>query len=452
MSEAAKNSRACAKIEVNGEVPEAQASETHLFGTEDLEQLLGEEGRVAVVLADVADELLAKIRSRPVEDNKKVRTAYSRGEVRFNAHASLSPKLLPMRQHPRSRPHPLLDLPQVLELAALQPAHPALLLVAVLIVLVAAACGFEFFHRRVDLACNGFGLGARGVEAGGKGLVFVVRVVRGGASSSLLGETWLGGSIVPAVVSRFSSRKRRRGKKAAKRTRLPLSRHQHPRRLRGQTRRPRHRRLPGRGQTRRRTRLRLRPALRGRHRQRGRWGGRSGGQSDAFTRFTRVNGTHERAFSSPLASASLISSSSSVHPSSAFMPSMSSSSDSHSTPSVAFSFCSALPLPLAALPLPLALASPPSLAFLARLAALGPGPAARSPLASAASLRLPLRSGAPGWALPPPANGSGSACFVRAWRPCGKPAGQLLVGQRVCVSVYGPCQARWARWVVGLRG
>jgi hypothetical protein len=98
-----------------------------------------------------------------------------------------------------------------------------------------------------------------------------------------------------------------------------------------------------------------------------------------------------------LASASLISSSSSVHPSSAFMPSMSSSSDSHSTPSVAF-FCSALPLPLplAALPLPLALASPPSLAFLARLAALGPGPAARSPLASAASLRLPLRSGAPG--------------------------------------------------------
>lgn len=98
--------------------------------------------------------------------------------------------------------------------------------------------------------------------------------------------------------------------------------------------------------------------------------------------------------------------------------SSSSSSDSQST-SLPFcalgAFVAAFLVCEPAFPLPFALlaeAEPVPSCF-ARFGARGLGAAGptRSALASAASLRLPLRSGAPGWALPPSLSGVGSDCF-----------------------------------------
>lgn len=126
--------------------------------------------------------------------------------------------------------------------------------------------------------------------------------------------------------------------------------------------------------------------------------------------------THDRALARRFCS-SRSSSPSSLSSSSALKPSMSSSSDSQSRSSpflLAAAFAGAafaFPLVLFAL---LPAAEVPS--CLARFGALGAGAAgpARSCFASAWSLRLPLRSGAPGWAFPPAASGVGSDCLERA--------------------------------------
>lgn len=127
--------------------------------------------------------------------------------------------------------------------------------------------------------------------------------------------------------------------------------------------------------------------------------------------------THERACSRPRFSESLIASSSSLKPSCALRLSRSSSSSSSVSQSTPLPFLLAvdarpalarpLPLPPAA-PAAACFLSPPSAAFLIFLVARGLG--AEAGLASRASLRLPLRSGAPGCALAPE-SGAGSDCF-----------------------------------------
>lgn len=169
--------------------------------------------------------------------------------------------------------------------------------------------------------------------------------------------------------------------------------------------RPHHHRRHGRDQTRRRHSRRPHRVLRGRHRQRVRCQftrrrrrvrnqvfARAG---ESLERENSPNGrTYDRADARRFCSSSS-SSSSSLMSSSALRPSMSSSdSQSTSLPFFGLAACFFCSLPL---PLPATAARPSCLTrLLARgLAAAAAGPA-RSALASATSLRFPLRSGAPG--------------------------------------------------------
>lgn len=132
-----------------------------------------------MVLADIGDELLDKVGTGPAKEDRSVSLRFQTRR-RKDVHASLLSELLPVRQEPRSGPHPLLNRSQVLELTLLQTA---------VLVITVHVTRLELLLRRVDLTGDGSRFRTSKVETGRERRVVlrivVLRVVSGSAGGAL---------------------------------------------------------------------------------------------------------------------------------------------------------------------------------------------------------------------------------------------------------------------------